>query len=298
MRSDKLALTVSLTAVLLVLALAWYFQPTGPRLRPPGPARPDTGTATPEAARRRELPVQPFGPPIRIAIVIDDFGFDKALDRRMMLLDVPFTAAIIPSRPGTRPAAELARTRGREVLVHLPMQPTNAKKGEKDAITPAMSDEEVAGRVAAQLDTLPEAVGVNNHTGSLATTDRRLMEAVLQVIDQRGLFFLDSVTSNRSVAAEVARSRGMPTLKRDIFLDEKPDVDYVKRQIDELVRLAREKGSAIGIGHVHAATARALKEKIPALLRQGVDVVPLGYLLISGADGAGAGTARTGAGTP
>ncbi len=128
---------------------------------------------------------------------------------------------------------------------------------------------------------VPQASGVNNHTGSRATADPEVVAAVLREVDRRGLFFLDSLTTGSSVVDRVAAELGIPVLRRDVFLDNVKEVEQVREQVWKLARLAGEKGAAIGIGHVHPATLEALEETIPGLERAGIAVVPLAALLPS-----------------
>lgn len=248
--------------------------PAAPRAAPPAKApRPSEGAASLPPELRRELQ------PARMAIVIDDFGLGGPVEERMLRSSVPFTAAVIPGRPATRRAAALARAQGREVLIHLPMEPRSPKARDADAITVGASEEEVARILDRDLAEVPGAVGVNNHTGSLATADPDVVAAVLRETAQRGLFFLDSLTTPNSAVGPVSARLGIPVLHRDVFLDNVKDERYVRGQIWKLARLASERGAAIGIGHVHPVTLRTLEETIPLLERAGITVVPLAALL-------------------
>ena len=124
------------------------------------------------------------------------------------------------------------------------------------------------------IDQIPYIVGINNHTGSKFTSNKKKMGFVLEVLKQRGLFFIDSVTIGTSVAYEAAMAAGVPTARRNVFLDNEDNVDSVRRQYEQLLQMARENGSAIGIGHFqHAATARVLADEIPKLADAHIELV-------------------------
>jgi len=142
-----------------------------------------------------------------------------------------------------------------------------------------MSDEAIQHTVAADLATVPTAVGANNHMGSLGTTDARVMRAVIAVIRTRRLFFVDSMTSPRSVAGQVARSMGVPTASRAVFLDNQDDAAYVRAQFLVLIRIVQSRGQAIAIGHVGKVTIRVLQEMLPAFDEAGIQLVPVSQLV-------------------
>lgn len=221
----------------------------------------------------------------KVAIVIDDFGgADTTGVKEMFSIKCPLTFAVMPNLPHSREHASEAVAAGYQVILHLPMEPM---RGKADWLGPGtifcnLSDEEIKERLTRDLESVPYAVGINNHTGSRATADRRVMKAILEVAKERGLFFLDSRTNGKSVVADMARKLGMPYAKRDLFLDEITDLYEVKKQIGRLTDMARKKGSAVGIGHVGQMgkyTADALKEMIPELEKQGVRFVFISELV-------------------
>lgn len=240
---------------------------SGEKREKPSPA---SQGATPQKSRRT-----------RIAIVIDDFAIHPELEEELLTLPIPFTAAVIPNRPRSNAIAQMATTRGHEVLVHMPMAPLIPSLGEKDALQPEMSPDEVAKHVRQALESMPQAVGVSNHQGSRATANAELMAEVLEVLRERHMFFLDSRTTPRSVAGEVARGLAVPYIARDVFLDNVREERAVRQQIRELVRVAEKRGWAVGIAHVNRATAEALQEAFPELEREGVAIVPLSELVHS-----------------
>ncbi len=215
----------------------------------------------------------------RLAIVIDDWGYGWAAAQAILELQGPLTLAVIPHLPKSVQQAEAARRQGHEVLVHLPMEPLDARLDPgRGAVTSALADEEIRRRVEAAIRGVPGAVGVSNHMGSRATSDRRVMEQVLAVVAGHGLFFLDSATSPSSVVGQVARRLGVSSVRNRVFLDSQPDADFVKAQLWRAGRLALRDGEAVAIGHVRPQTAEARRAVLPELRRMGIQLVPVSAL--------------------
>jgi len=185
------------------------------------------------------------------------------------------------------PGGSAATTPGaggrREVILHMPMEadgpdPLAAALG-PDALRVGMSPDEVGRRLAEALADVPGAAGVSNHMGSRATADPALMDAVMAELARRGLWFFDSLTTPRSVAAAAGRRHGVPVVANRLFLDEgDPGPREIRQRLERLVTIARERGWAVGIGHPRAATAAALREELPRLAAAGVRLVTLSQL--------------------
>ncbi len=221
----------------------------------------------------------PSGEGAVVALVIDDLGRSLADLDRIRALGVPVTYAVLPFESRTpEVAAELAR-RGEEILLHLPMEPANGADPGPGALTGAMSPAELAARTRRALEAVPDAVGVNNHMGSMLSSDRPAMEAVLGVLAGRELYYLDSRTSAESVAYAAARALEIPAAERQVFLDPDPRPEAVRFQFRRLLEQARERGSAIAIGHPHADTLAVLSEEVPLARERGYRFVPVSYLL-------------------
>jgi polysaccharide deacetylase 2 family uncharacterized protein YibQ len=198
-------------------------------------------------------------------IVIDDFGNNMAGTEEMLNLPFPITVAVMPFLPTTKQDAEKAHEKGHDVIVHLPMEPLRAKKRGlgPGAITCDLSDEEIRKRVNAAIDNVPHAVGINNHMGSKATVDERVMRIVLKVCLERGLFFLDSHTNYRSIVSKVAKQVGVPSVDNNIFLDDTKSKQHVLKQIKLMQRYLKGHEKCVAIGHVGAGargTAEVLRQ--------------------------------------
>lgn len=237
-----------------------------------------------EIARLEEEPKEPARGRVeykgKVAIVIDDMGYDKKVFKEFVGLGIPLTFAVLPEERFSAEIAIEARRLNYDVMLHLPMEPRNPKRYAGDGvISLKMSREEMLRQLSMDLDAVPHVVGVNNHMGSLLTEDRDAMNLLLEEIRKKGLFFLDSKTSPNSVAYEVAKSIGLKSGRRDVFLDNQPDAEYIKGQIDKVVRIAKKRGEATAIGHPRPGTVAALREKIPDLEKEGIKLVPLSEVL-------------------
>ena len=231
----------------------------------PLPARPRRG-------RRRSVAESVTGSGGNVVLIIDDLGFEGQPLDRVMGLDPNVSCSILPNGPRATEFATRLSERGFEILCHLPMQPRGSERPGKGAILVSMSEEEIARLTREGLEAVPNARGVNNHMGSLATEDRRVMTSVLGALPS-GMYFIDSRTSGRSVAEDVAREMRVPTAARHVFLDDLATEAFVRRQLSELVDTARKRGVAVGIGHPYPATLRVLEAELPRLRESGLKIV-------------------------
>ena len=193
----------------------------------------------------------------------------------LLAIDVPLTFSIIPGFIRDKEVAEAAHRKGREVMLHIPMEPKGyqQKPFEKNGLLVALSDEEIEKRMEGYLGAVPHVIGANNHMGSRFTEDRSKMKTVLTVLKGRGMFFIDSKTTPSSVGDKVARELGVPTASRNVFLDNEQDVAAITAQIEKLAAMARKTGGAIGICHPHKTTLQALANTLPVLKAEGITFV-------------------------
>ncbi len=218
----------------------------------------------------------------RIAIIMDDLGRDMATGRALVEIGLPITFSILPGEKNAARIAELAHRNGREVLIHIPMEPQGyplVDPGE-DALFIDFPPEEIRQRMRAFIARVPHAAGGNNHMGSRFTESSEGMQAVLDVMGESGLFFVDSLTSSRSVGFREARRKGIPAAARDVFLDNVAEEGAIAAQMRKLTALAMRQGSAIGICHPYPATLEVLRRQAPELEKLGIDVVPVSELLV------------------
>lgn len=219
--------------------------------------------------------------PGTVAVIVDDMGSSLNEVRELLSINMPLTFSIIPGLPKVKGVAEAAASAGREVMVHLPMEPQGYPKQrlEANGLLVAMSAEEIAARTVELLNAVPHATGANNHMGSRFTEQEEKMEPVLKVLKGRGLFFVDSRTSPRSTGYAGSIRLGIKTASRDVFLDNEQDVAAIKKQLFVAADISRKKGGVIAICHPHAATIAALKEAMPELQRSGITFVSAGELV-------------------
>ena len=209
----------------------------------------------------------------RIAIVIDDWGYN--LDNLYILdqIKYPFTASVLPRLNYSEEVAQGLHNRGFQVILHLPMEPHEKYRLEKNTILTSMQEKEIINIIGQDLTDIHYAVGVSNHMGSKGTEDLRTMSIVLKELKKRNLFFLDSLVSPKTVCSDLAAKLQVRFIKRDIFLDNEDDPQYIKGQIYKLKRKARMFGYAVGVGHDRKITLEVLKETMPELEKEGYKLV-------------------------
>jgi polysaccharide deacetylase 2 family uncharacterized protein YibQ len=215
-----------------------------------------------------------------IAIVMDDLGIDQRRSRRVIALPGPLTLAFIPYGRNLRTLSAAGRKAGHELLVHVNMEPTDRGiDAGPHALLTGLKMDEIRSRLNWALSRFEGFIGISNHMGSRFTEWPDGVEVVLQELRGRGLMFLDSVTSQKSVGAALARAHGMAYASRDVFLDNDRTASKITLRLAETERLARRRGYAIAIGHPHDATLQALKTWIPAVQKRGFVLVPLSAIV-------------------
>ena len=206
-----------------------------------------------------------------IGIVIDDFGYrNDEISDGFLELDARLTYAIIPGHRYSTSFGEKAVESGHEVIVHMPMENTGKTYGEEEfVLMTAMDNETIQRRLNSAIEEIPTAIGMNNHQGSKASADQNIMSNVAKVMKERGLFFLDSRTTIETIGETTMEVFGVPTARRNIFLDNEDDEEKIEKQLMKLVKRSEEVGSAIGIGHVKPKTLNVLSDQIPKLKKKG-----------------------------
>lgn len=215
----------------------------------------------------------------RIAIIIDDLGYNRQQGQAVTDLPAAITCAVIPFSPHARRLAELASQAGKEVIVHMPMAAQHHVKLDRGGLSQGMGETQIKDSVRKALSQLPQARGLNNHMGSALTEQADAMGWLMSELKSHQLFFVDSRTSRHSVALSMARQAGLSSGQRDIFLDNQRDLMSINRQFNKLLRLARQRGQAIAIGHPYPETVHYLQQVLPLMQAAGIQVVPVSSLL-------------------
>lgn len=209
----------------------------------------------------------------QVAIVIDDFGNNMDGTAEMLSLPIPLTVAVMPFLPSTKQDAQLAHEKGHEVLLHLPMEPVRGKKSwlGPGAITTDLSNEEIRKRVLAAIEDVPYAIGINNHMGSRATADERVMKIIVEVCKEKGLMLLDSRTTPKSLIGKLSEQMGVPYTENQLFFDDLYTYSHISKQMEKFKKLLHDKETCIAIGHVGPPgkkTAQVIKEAIPSIQKE------------------------------
>ena len=223
----------------------------------------------------------------KVAIIVDDLGRGTHFAKQLLAIKQPVTFAILPGEPHAAQVDALAHTAGREVILHAPMEPQGfpvIDPGD-DALLVGQSDAELRARITTLLTRVPHAAGINNHMGSRFTEDEQSMTVVMAVLRERRMYFVDSLTNGHSVGTAAARQAGVPSLRRDVFLDNVVNVEAIVREIRSLAEKAARNGNAVGICHPYPETLKALQQELPRLAGQGVQFVPVSALLKSSGEG-------------
>jgi len=210
----------------------------------------------------------------RLAIILDDLGSDRAAAEAIFSMRYPLTISILPNHEHSKEIADEALQRGYQVMLHLPMQSVANESPEKEELRPGMSRGEVQKLLGEMVASVPNAVGVNNHQGSQATSDPALMENLMPALRDLNLFYVDSRTTAATVAFDTAKKNEVATAFRNVpFLDDVQEDAAIRKQLELALRGAKEKKFAIAIGHPHPATLEVLREFLPTVQEKGVQLV-------------------------
>lgn len=302
-KKAAVGLTILLLLVLLAGVLTYYLILRGPPQPPPPVQRtlpvprekaipevkpeehkpptyevfPKEKIPPPEAVTEAVPPTEELP---RVAIIIDDLGYQKKLADKFLELDAVLTFSLLPHSPFQKHIAGSAHKRGFEIMLHLPMEPheyptVDAGPG---TLLMSMTPDELIEQLITDLDAVPHIKGVNNHMGSRMTENSPQMYQIFTVLKKRGLFFIDSITTSESLSRPSARLLKVPFGQRDVFIDHLQESDFIRKQIALLIRIARSHGQAIGIAHPHLITYEILHEMLPQI-RKEVRLVPASELV-------------------
>lgn len=233
------------------------------------PPQPDVRQGPPSAS---ELP--------KVALIIDDIGFDRILDEKFLSLNAAFTFSILPHSPFKKRFVQVAREKGFETMLHLPMEPDEYPKVDPGvgALLTSMSPDQLIGQLEKNLDDVPFIKGVNNHMGSKMTTVSIQMYQIFSILKKRGLYFIDSRTTANSLCKPSARLLRIPFAERHVFIDHINNAEAIRRQIEHLIFIAEVRGEAVGIAHPNETTYNVLRDILPDLKNK-VHLVPASQIV-------------------
>jgi polysaccharide deacetylase 2 family uncharacterized protein YibQ len=252
------------------------------------PVAPPIGIpAKKDVPQKEERPIPDESPDLmrkkgKVAIIVDDMGFNILTIEELCSLGLPLTIAILPYSPWAVESAYIAQSYGLEVILHLPMESINdheSNEATKGLIHSAMSEEEILITLEDNLAKVPFIQGVNNHMGSKITAQRQLMMPILKTLKEKNLYFIDSVTTGKSIAYQLARQLHIPTAERHVFLDTEEDEESIRESLVKLFRLARRRGEAVGICHPLETTVKVLLEYLPRIEDFGCEAVSASEIL-------------------
>ncbi len=227
---------------------------------------------------------------IYLSLIIDDLGQNPARDSRTLALPGPVTLAIMPDTPHATEFARQAHTAGKTVMLHMPMDPATGPY----AWHPGLPLPELESRLNAALLKVPYAAGINNHMGSRMTSEPVAMAWLMEELQRRHMFFVDSRTSAKTVAAAAAQRIGLASVSRDVFLDDERTAEAITRQLQIAIKLAHKQGSVVIIGHPYPVTLDVLERELPKLKAQGIEWIELRHMISERGNRAMAGHGKEG----
>jgi polysaccharide deacetylase 2 family uncharacterized protein YibQ len=216
-----------------------------------------------------------------MAIVIDDLGSDEEIAREILQLNLSITFSILPFASHSKTIAKEAHHKGREIILHLPMEPHGYPENQpgEGVLLSEMDESALLRQLSKDIEAVPYIGGVSNHMGSRLMEDPEKLRIILSELKRRGFFFLDSRTTAQTLGFQTAKVLGLRSAERTVFLDHTIDENSINQKIDELIQHALSTGKAIGVGHPHPSTVKSLKEAIPKIKKKGIEIVPLSSLM-------------------
>jgi len=216
----------------------------------------------------------------KVAIIIDDIGYDRKIADKFLQLDADLTFSLLPYTPSQKSFARKVSKKGLDIMLHLPMEPHEYPQVDPGpgALLTSMSPDELISQLKKNLDAVPGIKGVNNHMGSKMTTVSSQIYQIFTVLKQRELFFIDSRTTLNSLCKPSARLFQIPFAQRDVFIDHIVEPDFIRRQINQLIQIAHNRGEAVGIAHPHIETYTVLRAMLPDLQKK-VRIVPASQIV-------------------
>lgn len=226
------------------------------------------------------LPSQANNKPARLAIIIDDIGYNFSNGQKIAELPIDITLAVLPFTPHGKTLAELGHQQGKEIMLHVPMSNEQHLPLGPGALTNDTSQPLMVDILDKNLSNIPHVQGVNNHMGSQLTQNAEVMGWLMTYLKTRQLYFIDSRTTAKTEALNQAQAHQLPSRKRDVFLDDKRNIQHIRQQLELAIRIAQKQDGAIAIGHPYPETLKVLKELVRRNPRP-VELVLISELLSS-----------------
>ncbi|RJQ46760.1 MAG: divergent polysaccharide deacetylase family protein [Nitrospiraceae bacterium] len=267
MKRSKSKHHIILILVFIIIATFALYEEFGKEKKP---------KETPRITKPEKKPEQPRPKP-KVAIIMDDLGPNKNAAIAVFRLKAPLTLSILPQQPYSVWIAEEGHRLGHDIIAHIPMEATPAHKLGKGGLYTWMTETEIAETLHENFISIPFIIGASSHMGSAFTEDERAMQVVIKELKKKNLFFLDSLTSPRSVGYDLAKMHGLRALSRDLFLDDKDDPAEIKAQWEKMIEAANKKGLAILLAHPRKNTLEFLRKALKE--NNAVTVVPVSELI-------------------
>ena len=261
-----------LVLFLIVAGIFLFFEESGRDTvkKSPGPVK--------STVKTRPVQKEPAANKLpKVAIIMDDLGPNRKTAERVLELNAPLTLSILPHETYSKWIAKQGHKLGHDIIAHIPMEAVTPQNLGKGALKTGMSSKDIALILAGDIGSVPHISGINNHMGSAFTKDEKAMRAVIMELKKHRLFFLDSLTTGKSVAYKLAKDGGLAALRRDVFLDNDDDLQKIEVQWKRLVKIARKKGYAIALAHPRKNTVKFLQKKIEN--NKDVTIVPITELI-------------------
>jgi polysaccharide deacetylase 2 family uncharacterized protein YibQ len=286
-QNNHFLITFLSLVVLFETILLLFLLPKSPKVILPKKTKLETITQRPKAIEQKNMVTkESITPPIitkivpkkakgKIAIVIDDWGYNANNLDILSQIKLPLTLAVLPFLDYSHRVAQFAHENNYEVIIHMPMEPDD-KTGivlEPKTLMVNMAPEKINKILEEAFLDIPYAKGINNHMGSLATRNKDFITAVFGKLKENNLYFLDSYVVPNSICYFLAKKMGVKFARREIFLDNKPSYTYIRGQLMALVKEVDKTGYAVGIGHDRRSTLNVLKELMPQLAEEGYQFV-------------------------
>lgn len=267
------SLFFSVVTIVIILFGVFLFLSKPPKPPKKAPPKKIPAVKVIKKIPKKEIKEIMVGP--RIAFVIDDWGYSLKNEDFIKDKGLIFTLAVLPNLKYSRDIARLAKINNKDIILHLPLEPKNKKSEDLETrtIVTGMNKTDIRNILKGDLKTVPYIKGISNHMGSRATEDSEIMAEIFSVVKEKRLYFLDSRSTQKTVCRTLSKKKNIKFAERSVFLDNRNDAEYIKNQILQLIKIAKTKKIAIGIGHDRPLTLQTIKDMLPELKKQGIKLI-------------------------